>query len=162
MSARTLPTIEPAMKLSPTRSVPSCTSTVATGPRPLSSLASSTVPIAGFFGLALSSRMSDESRIISSSRSRFCRFLADTSTMTVVPPQASGTRPRSASSRLTLSGLAPGLSILFTATTIGTLAAFAWLTASRVCGMTPSSAATTRTTTSVTLAPRDRIIVKAS
>ena len=106
--------------------------------------------------------MSDESRIISSSRSRFCRFFAETSTMTVVPPQASGTRPSSASSRLTLSGLAPGLSILLTATTIGTLAAFAWLTASFVCGMTPSSAATTRTTTSVTLAPRERIIVNAS
>ena len=106
--------------------------------------------------------MSDESRIISSSRSRFWRFFAETSTVTVVPPQASGIRPRSASSRLTLSGFAPGLSILFTATTIGTFAAFAWLIASLVCGITPSSAATTSTTTSVTFAPRERIIVKAS
>ena len=53
MSARTLPTTGPAMKLSPTLSVPSCTSTVATGPRPRSSLASSTVPDALRFGFAL-------------------------------------------------------------------------------------------------------------
>jgi len=38
------------------------------------------------------------------------------------------------------------LSILLTATMIGTPAAFAWWMASIVCGMTPSSAATTRTT----------------
>ena len=35
------------------------------------------------------------SRIISSSRSRFWRFFAETSTVTVVPPHASGIRPRS-------------------------------------------------------------------
>ncbi len=34
--------------------------------------------------------------------------------------------------------------------------------ASKVCGITPSSAATTSTTTSVTLAPRARMRVKAS
>ncbi len=50
-----------------------------------------------------------------------------------------------------LSGLASGLSILLTATTIGTPAAFACCTASWVCGITPSSAATTRMTTSVGL-----------
>ena len=38
----------------------------------------------------------------------------------------------------------------------------AWLIASIVCGMTPSSAATTSTTMSVTLAPRARIAVKAA
>jgi hypothetical protein len=49
------------------------------------------------------------------------------------------------------------------ATIIGTPAAFAWLIASMVCGMTPSSAATTRTTiTSVTWAPRARMAVNAS
>ena len=58
MSARTRPTIGPAMNVSPTLSVPSCTSTVATCPRPLSSFASSTVPVALRFGFALSSRMS--------------------------------------------------------------------------------------------------------
>ena len=52
--------------------------------------------------------------------------------------------PYSTSSWRTRSGLAPGLSILFTATTIGTLAALAWLIASMVCGMTPSSEATTK------------------
>ena len=82
--------------------------------------------------------------------------------MTVSPPQSSGIRPRSASSFLTRSGLALGLSILLIATTIGTLAARAWSIASTVCGMTPSSAATTSTTMSVTLAPRARIMVNAS
>ena len=56
----------------------------------------------------------------------------------------------------------PGRSILFIATTIGTSAALAWLIASSVCGMTPSSAATTSTAMSVTFAPRARISVNAS
>ena len=42
--ARTLPKTLPTTKLSPACRVPFCTSTVATGPRPRSSLASSTVP----------------------------------------------------------------------------------------------------------------------
>ena len=82
--------------------------------------------------------------------------------MTTSPPHSSGTRPTSASCWRTRSGLAAGLSTLFTATTIGTFAAFTWSIASRVWGMTPSSAATTRMTMSVTLAPRARIAVKAS
>ncbi|GIU89507.1 MAG: hypothetical protein KatS3mg010_0606 [Acidimicrobiia bacterium] len=45
---------------------------------------------------------------------------------------------------------------------IGTSAARAWLIASTVCGMTPSSAATTRIAMSVTCAPRERIAVNAS
>jgi hypothetical protein len=48
------------------------------------------------------------------------------------------------------------------ATTIGTSAARAWLIASLVCGITPSSAATTRITMSVTSAPRARIAVNAA
>ena len=48
------------------------------------------------------------------------------------------------------------------ATMIGALAALAWRIASIVCGMTPSSAATTNTTMSVTFAPRARIAVKAA
>ena len=48
------------------------------------------------------------------------------------------------------------------ATMIGTFAALAWLMASIVCAMMPSSAATTSTTMSVTLAPRARISVKAA
>ena len=70
--------------------------------------------------------------------------------------------PRSASSLFTRSGFAPGLSILLMATTIGTSAAFAWSIASMVWGMTPSSAATTRTMMSVTWAPRARMAVNAS
>ena len=70
--------------------------------------------------------------------------------------------PSSAISDLTWSGFASGLSILFTATIIGTPAALAWSIASRVCGITPSSAATTITAKSVTLAPRARIAVNAS
>jgi hypothetical protein len=58
--------------------------------------------------------------------------------------------------------LASGLSILVIATTMGTPAALAWLMASLVCGITPSSAATTRMTMSVALAPRARMAVKAS
>ena len=60
------------------------------------------------------------------------------------------------------SRLAPGLSILFIATTSGTPAALAWEMASLVCGITPSSAATTRITMSVALAPRARIAVNAA
>ena len=106
--------------------------------------------------------MSLTSRTISSSVSRPLFFFAETGTMTVWPPQSSGTRFRSDNSRFTRSGSEPGLSILLIATMIGTFAAFAWSIASRVCGMTPSSAATTSTTTSVTFAPRARIRVNAS
>ncbi len=80
----------------------------------------------------------------------------------VSPPQSSGWRPNAASSFFTLSGFASGLSILLTATTMGTSAAWAWFTASLVWGMTPSSAATTRITMSVAWAPRARMAVKAS
>ena len=52
-SARTRPGRAPATTVSPMASVPSCTRTVATGPRPLSSRASSTVPKAAFFGIGL-------------------------------------------------------------------------------------------------------------
>ena len=51
-------------------SVPRWTSTVATGPRPRSSLASITVPSAGRSGLALRSRISACSAMVSSSLSR--------------------------------------------------------------------------------------------
>ena len=80
----------------------------------------------------------------------------------VCPPQSSGHEAWLDSSRLTRSGSAPGLSILLTATMIGTSAALAWLMASTVCGITPSSAATTRITMSVAWAPRARMAVKAS
>ena len=59
-------------------------------------------------------------------------------------------------------GSALGRSILFTAIMIGTSAAFAWLIASIVCGITLSSAETTMTQISVAFAPRARISVKAA
>ena len=60
------------------------------------------------------------------------------------------------------SGLALGLSILLMAKTIGTPAAWAWLIASMVWGITLSSAATMMIATSVIFAPRARMAVKAS
>ncbi len=88
--------------------------------------------------------------------------LADTGTNGESPPNSSGTTLSATSSFFTRSALASGLSILFIATTIGTLAALAWWMASLVCGITPSSAATTRITMSVALAPRARIAVNAA
>ncbi len=85
------------------------------------------------------------------SSSRFIFFLAETSTMTVSPPHASGMRPSLESCCLTWSELASGRSILLMATRMGTSAAFAWLMASSVWGMTPSLAATTMTAMSVDL-----------
>ena len=90
------------------------------------------------------------------------RCLAEMSTNMTSPPYSSATRPYSVSWERILSGFAPSLSILLTATTIGTSAACAWLMASTVCGMTPSSAATTRIAMSVTCAPRARMAVNAS
>ncbi len=77
-------------------------------------------------------------------------------------PTPPARRPALERSCFTRSGFASGLSILLSATTIGTFAALAWWIASVVCGITPSSAATTSTTMSVSLAPRARIAVNAS
>ena len=88
--------------------------------------------------------------------------LAETSTNIVSPPHSSGWRPSCVISWRTRSGWEPSLSILLTATRIGTSAALAWSTASRVCGFTPSSAATTITAMSVDWAPRARMAVNAS
>ena len=79
-----------------------------------------------------------------------------------MPPHSSGCKPLGASSFFTLSGFASGRSTLFTATTIGTSAARACEIDSFVCGMTPSSAATTSTAMSVAFAPRARMAVNAS
>jgi hypothetical protein len=100
--------------------------------------------------------------IDSSSWSMLVPFFADTSTKIVSPPYSSATRWYSVSCWRILEGLAPSTSTLLTATTIGTPAAWAWLSASIVCGMTPSSAATTSTAMSVTIAPRARMAVNAS
>ncbi len=63
--ARTRPHSAPATTMSPCCSVPFCTSTVATGPRPRSSRLSITVPSAARSGLAFRSRISACSRIAS-------------------------------------------------------------------------------------------------
>ncbi len=70
---------------------------------------------------------------------------------------------RAAAARVrTFCGSAVGLSILLIATMIGTPAALAWLIDSIVCGITLSSAATTRMAMSVACAPRARMAVKAA
>ena len=160
--ALTLPHATPATIGSPTVKVPPWTSTVATGPLPLSSSASITVPTALLFGLALNSSISATNNTISKSVSIPSFFLADTGTAITSPPQSSTNNPWSANSCLTLSGFAPGLSILLIATIKGTPAALAWFIASTVWGIIPSSAATTNIAISVTCAPLALIDVKAS
>ena len=160
--ARTRPHSAPATTMSPCFSVPFCTRTVATGPRPRSSLLSITVPSAARSGFALRSSTSACSVIASSSLSRLIFWVAETSISCVSPPSDSTTISCCSSSCFTRSGFTPGLSILFTATISGTWAARAWRIASIVWGITPSSAATTSTTMSVTEAPRARMAVKAS
>ena len=104
----------------------------------------------------------DCSRIASSSWSMPWPVRAETGTNMFWPPHSSAMTSCLESSVRTRSWSASPLSILFTATTIGTPAARAWLIASMVCGMTPSSAATTSTTMSVARAPRARMAVKAA
>ena len=89
-------------------------------------------------------------------------FLAETGIIWVSPPQSSGTKPIAERSPFTFSTSASGVSILFIATIIWTPASFAWLYASSVCGLTLSSAATTKITISVELAPLARICEKAA
>ena len=157
-----LPYVDPTKIESPTCKVPFWINNDATAPLPLSNLASITVPLDFLLGSAVNSCISAVKRIISSNESRFSPVFAETGTQIVSPPQSSDTKPCSVNSCLTLSTFAPGLSILFIATIIGTLAALQWLIASLVCGIIPSSAATTKITISVTCAPLALMAVKAS
>ena len=136
--------------------------TVASGPRVLLISASTTMPTAARSGFAFRSSTSDTTRMFASRSSSPSFVRAETGTRGVSPPHSSITTPFSDSSVFTRSGFAFSRSILFIATTMGTPAAFAWSMASFVCGMTPSSAATTSTATSVTCAPRARMAVNAS
>ena len=160
--ARTRPDTTPTNTASPRFKVPDWTNMVATGPLPLSSLASITIPLAKLSLGAVSCNNSACSSTPSNKESIPCPLFADTSINIVSPPQSSGTTPSVTNSCFTRSELASGLSILVTATTIGTLAALAWWIASLVCGITPSSAATTKITMSVTFEPRALIAVNAS
>ena len=144
-------------------SVPRCTSRVATAPRPRSSLASITAPCAGAIRVGLQLQ---HFGLQQDALPRACR---DWSSSWPRPRPPARRRPCSSTTSSCCSsslphalGLASGLSILLMATMIGTFAALAWRIASTVCGMMPSSAATTSTTMSVTLAPRARISVKAA
>ena len=158
----TLPTDVPAIRTSPDLSVPFCTRSVATGPLPLSSLASITVPFASLSGLALSSLTSATSSIFSSRSSIPIPVFAETGTAITSPPHSSTTRSCSVSCCFILSGSAVSLSILFMATIMETPAAFAWFMDSTVWGMIPSSAATTSMAISVMFAPLALMAVKAS
>ena len=89
-------------------------------------------------------------------------MVADTSTSWTSPPSASTWTSYCNSAVRMRCASAPGLSILLIATIIGTPAALVWAIASTVCGMIPSSHATTRMTMSVTFAPRFRMSVNAS
>ena len=81
-------------------------------------------PDASAFGFAVSSSSaSATSSTFSSRSSRFVFCFAETFENCVVPPQSSGCSPSAARSALTRSGFASGMSILLTATTIGTSAA---------------------------------------
>ncbi len=130
--ALTLPQFGPATSASPTCRAPRSISTVATGPRPGSRWDSITTPDAGADGFAFSSSSSAAKTIISSRLSNPSLVFAETSQKIVSPPQSSGVSPCEASSLRTRSGCAPSLSILFTATRIGTPAARAWSIASTV------------------------------
>ncbi len=160
--ARTRPYSKPHSTMSPLFRVPSRTRTVATGPRPLSRKDSITTPLAIPSRIAVSSSTSACSRIAFSRSSIPVPAFAETLTNMFSPPHSSGMMPYCVSSFFTRSGSASGLSILLTATTTGTPAAFACWIASMVCGITPSSAATTRITISVACAPRARIAVNAA
>mmetsp|Transcript_35 Transcript_35/g.98 ORF Transcript_35/g.98 Transcript_35/m.98 type:complete len:255 (-) Transcript_35:678-1442(-) len=124
-SDRTLPKAAPAAMQSPTLRCPFWTMSVVMGPDFLSRQASSTVPVACRSGLATRSSSSATSNTVSSSSSTPVPFLAEMFTMGVLPPHSSGISSTSVSSCLTRSGLAPSLSILLIATTIGTPAALA-------------------------------------
>mmetsp|Transcript_20521 Transcript_20521/g.69558 ORF Transcript_20521/g.69558 Transcript_20521/m.69558 type:complete len:299 (-) Transcript_20521:684-1580(-) len=161
-SERTRPHAAPATKMSPTLSVPRWISVVATTPRPCLMFDSTTAPDASALGFALSSSSSACS--VSASRSSVSpvRSLAETRQNIVSPPSFSETRSYAVSSVSTRAASAPGASILLMTTTTGTRAAFAHAIESTVCCLTPSSAATTRITMSVTLAPRSRISANAA
>ena len=161
-SARVLPHVVLNSTVSPALSVPFLTITVATGPLPLSRRASITTPSGLAFGSPLSSCISASRSTRSRRSSTPIPCFAEISTAPTSPPHPSTNIPSSDNCCRTLSGLAPCLSILFIATTRGTPADFMWSMASRVCGITPSSAPITRITMSVTSAPLIRIALKAS
>ena len=123
---------------------------------------SKTTPVAFDSKSVLRSRISAWRIIASISLSRFDLVFADISTIKVSPDKSSAINSCSSNWFLIFWGSASGKSHLLIATTIGTFAAFACFIDSIVWGLTPSSAATTRTTISVSFDPLALISVKAA
>ena len=122
IKALTFPHSDPDTKISLTFNVPFCTRIVATEPLPFSSLDSITDPLAFLLGLALRLRRSACKWIASSNLSKFVPLVADTSISKTSPLSFSTITSWLSNSFLTLSGSAPGRSILLIATIIGTSA----------------------------------------
>ncbi len=134
---RTRPYASPATTSRRTRSVPRAMSTVATGPRPRSRCASIATALASMSGVRRSPARHPPSTAPLQQRVDVGALLAEMSTnMESPPPTPPPPGLYSVSCARILAGSAPSLSILLTATTIGTSAACAWLMASTVCGMT--------------------------
>ena len=148
------------MKGIPTRMVPLSTMAVAELPVPGSTRASMMEARQLALGLAWSSSTSDWRTRRPRRSSMPAPVRAETSTHSTSPPKSVGTSPSSIRPLLVLTGSAAGRSHLLMATMMVLPAALEWAIASRVWGMMPSLAATTRTTMSVTSAPRARISVK--
>ena len=92
----------------------------------------------------------------------FSPVFAEMATVGTCPPQPSTKTSFSAKPCLTFSMFAPGLSILFIAIINGVSSHLMHLSASRVCGFTPSSADTTSRAMSATFAPLSLMEQKAS
>ena len=120
------------------------------------------MPEAALLGLAFSSCISDKRITNSKSSSTPSPVFEETPTQGTSPPRPSSKIPNSLNSFLTFSKLAVGLSILVKATIKGISAFLIISKDSFVCNLIPSSAATTRIAISATLAPRERILKKAS
>ena len=160
--ALTFPHFKPLTKKSPLFKVPVVTMIVATGPLPTSILDSNTIPVALDSKSVFKSNISACKIIASTNLSKFILVVAEISTIKVSPDKSSAISSCSSNWFLIFCGSASGKSHLLIATTIGTFAALACFIDSTVCGLTPSSAATTNTTTSVNLEPLALISVNAA
>ena len=130
------------------------------GPRPLSRCASMVTPsgVGGRVRLQLQEVGHQQDRLEERVQV-LARLRRDVDELVLAAPSAGISPARQLLA--TRCGSASSLSTLLTATMIGTPAALAWFSASTVCGITPSSAATTSTTMSVISAPRARMAVNA-
>ena len=129
---------------------------------PLSNLDSITIPFAKDCFDVFKFKSSDCSKIFSFNLSKFVFLIAEISVHNMSPPNSSTINSCSNNWFLTFFVSTPGKSHLFTATIIGTPAAFECCMASIVCGFIPSLAATTRITISVIFEPLALISVKAA